>query len=347
MNKKIDSSMFQANDKPCVLVTGGSGYVGGHICKALSKAGYLPINIDRQETAWSSTWGPFYKMDFRYIDKIDPWLCGTSSSSQYNVCAVIHCAANSLVGPSVTDPKVYYDNNVIGTINFLNYLGNRNINNFVFSSSSSVYGDQEIVPINEDFAVLDPLTSYGRSKQMIEGVLRDYNVAYDFRSVSLRYFNACGADLEQEVGQVKDATHVIARILESILNGKTFTVFGTDYDTEDGTCVRDYTHVWDLALAHVKAVDHLIQGGHTEVINLGAGQGQSVQNIIDGVLDVVGLLPNIKYGARREGDPTKVIADIFKAKHVLEWVPEHSDLNTIIETAWKWYNSENFIRKTK
>lgn len=315
------------------MVTGGSGYVGGHICKALRQADYFPINVDRQETAWSSKWGPFYNCNFAELDK---------KFIQNDILAVIHCAANSLVGPSVSDPKLYYENNVIGTIRFLDLLVERGVNKFVFSSSSSVYGNQEIVPINEDFAVLDPLTSYGRSKQMIEGVLHDYNVAYDFRSISLRYFNACGADLEQEVGQVKDATHVIARILESILNDKTFTVFGTDYDTEDGTCVRDYTHVWDLALAHVKAVDYLIQGGQTEVINLGAGQGQSVQNIIDGVLDVVGLLPEIKYGARREGDPTKVIADIFKAKHVLEWVPQHSDLNTIIETAWKWYNGETF-----
>ena len=327
-----------------VIVTGGSGYVGGHICKALSCAGYIPINIDRQETAWSSKWGPFYKTDFTKLTEVND-VCNAYKREKYNVIAVVHCAANSLVGPSVSDPKLYYENNVIGTIRFLNFLVEQGRNNFVFSSSSSVYGNQEIVPINEDFAVLDPLTSYGRSKQMIEGVLRDYNVAYNLRSVSLRYFNACGADFEQEVGQVKNATHVIARILESILNGKTFTVFGTDYDTEDGTCVRDYTHVWDLALAHVKAVNYLVNDGQTEVINLGAGQGQSVQDILDEVLNVVGKLPEITYGARREGDPTKVVADIFKAKHILYWVPAYSDLNTIIETAWKWYNSENFIRK--
>jgi len=329
-------------DASCVIVTGGSGYVGGHICKALSYAGYLPINIDRQETAWSSKWGPFYKTDFTKLTEVND-VCKSYRREKYNVVAVIHCAANSLVGPSVSDPKLYYDNNVISTIHFLNLLLDQDINNFVFSSSSSVYGEQEIVPINED-AVLNPLTSYGRSKQMIEGVLQDYNVAYDFRSISLRYFNACGADLESEVGQVKDATHVIARVLESIINNDTFTLFGTDYDTEDGTCVRDYTHVWDLALAHVKAVDYLVNGGQTEIINLGAGQGQSVQDIVDEVLNVVERLPDIKYGARREGDPTKVIADIFKAKHILDWVPEHSDLNTIIETAWKWYNSETYLR---
>jgi len=350
MNKTIDRSMFQSDDKPCVLVTGGSGYVGGHICKALSEAGYLPVNIDRQETAWSNTWGPFHKMDFRYIDKVDPWLCGTSSSSQYNVCAVIHCAANSLVGPSVSDPKLYYENNVIGTINFLNYLGSRGINNFVFSSSSSVYGNQEIIPINEDFAELRPLTSYGRSKQIIEGVLKDYNIAYDFRSVALRYFNACGADFDQEVGQVKDATHVIARILESIINDETFTIFGNDYDTYDGTCIRDYTHVWDLALAHVSAVDYLIKGGPSEVLNLGAGEGQSVKDIIDEVNETVGRLPKIKQGDRRAGDPEIVVADIWKAKHTLGWAPQFSDLNTIVETAWKWYNSNMFNtlnRKTR
>lgn len=322
-------------NKPCVIVTGGSGYVGGNICQALRQADYFPINVDRQETTWSSKWGPFYKTDFNELDE---------KLIQNDIVAVIHCAANSLVGPSVTNPNLYYENNVINSIHFLNLLIERGVNNFVFSSSSSVYGNQEIVPINEDFAVLDPLTSYGRSKQMIEGVLQDYNVAYDFRSISLRYFNACGAT--SDVGQVKDATHVIARVLESIINNDTFTIFGTDYDTEDGTCVRDYTHVWDLALAHVKAVDYLVNGGQTEVINLGAGQGQSVQDIVDEVLNVVERLPEIKYGARREGDPTKVIADIFKAKHILEWVPKYSDLNTIIDTAWKWYNSENFMRNT-
>ncbi len=324
--------------KQYVIVTGGSGYVGGHICKALNCAGYIPINIDRQETSWSSKWGPFYKTGFNDLSE---------KFIQNDVLAVIHCAANSLVGPSVSDPKLYYENNVIGTINFLNYLGSRGINNFVFSSSSSVYGNQEIIPINEDFAELRPLTSYGRSKQIIEGVLKDYNIAYDFRSVALRYFNACGADFDQEVGQVKDATHVIARILESIINDETFTIFGNDYDTYDGTCIRDYTHVWDLALAHVSAVDYLIKGGPSEVLNLGAGEGQSVKDIIDEVNETVGRLPKIKQGDRRAGDPEIVVADIWKAKHTLGWAPQFSDLNTIVETAWKWYNSENFIRRTE
>ena len=321
--------------KPCVMVTGGSGYVGGHICKALSQADYFPINVDRQETAWSSKWGPFYNCNFAELDK---------KFIQNDILAVIHCAANSLVGPSVSDPKLYYENNVIDTIRFLDLLVERGVNKFVFSSSSSVYGNQKVVPIKED-AVLNPLTSYGRSKQMIEGVLQDYDTAYNFSSVSLRYFNACGADFDQEVGQVKDATHVIAKILESIINSDTFTVYGTDYKTADGTCVRDYTHVWDLALAHVKAVNYLISGGQTEIINLGAGQGQGIWDILDSVNKVVKLLPEIKKGDKRLGDPEKVIADISKAKEVLDWVPEHSDLNTIIETAWKWYNSENFIRK--
>ena len=305
--------------KPCVMVTGGSGYVGGHICKALRQADYFPINVDRQETAWSSKWGPFYNCNFAELDK---------KFIQNDILAVIHCAANSLVGPSVSDPKLYYENNVIDTIRFLDLLVERGVNKFVFSSSSSVYGNQKVVPIKED-AVLNPLTSYGRSKQMIEGVLQDYDTAYNFSSVSLRYFNACGADFDQEVGQVKDATHVIAKILESIINSDTFTVYGTDYKTADGTCVRDYTHVWDLALAHVKAVNYLISGGQTEIINLGAGQGQGIWDILDSVNKVVKLLPEIKKGDKRLGDPEKVIADISKAKEVLDWVPEHSDLNTI------------------
>ncbi len=339
-----------------VIVTGGSGYVGGHICKALSCAGYIPINIDRQEATWSNKWGPFYKTDFTKFTEVND-VCNAYKREKYNVIAVVHCAANSLVGPSVSDPKLYYENNVIGTIRFLNFLVEQGRNNFVFSSSSSVYGNQEVVPIKED-AVLKPLTSYGRSKQMIEGVLQDYDTAYKLRSVSLRYFNACGADFDQEVGQVKDATHVIAKILELVLDCDTtvrsnsivrppFYVYGTDYNTPDSTCVRDYTHVWDLALAHVKAVEYLVNGGQTEIINLGAGQGHGIWGILDSVNKVVKWLPEIKKGDRRPGDPEMVIADISKAKEVLDWVPEHSDLNTIIETAWKWYNSENFIRRTE
>ena len=328
--------------KPCVIVTGGSGYVGGHICKALYQADYFPINVDRQETPWSSKWGPFYKTDFTKLTEVND-VCNAYKREKYNVIAVVHCAANSLVGPSVSDPKMYYENNVIGTIRFLDFLVEQGRNNFVFSSSSSVYGNQEVVPIKED-AVLKPLTSYGRSKQMIEGVLQDYDTAYKLRSVSLRYFNACGADFDQEVGQVKDATHVIAKILESLLNNDTFIVYGTDYNTPDSTCVRDYTHVWDLALAHVKAIDYLIKGGKTNILNLGAGQGQGIWDILDSVNKVVKWLPEIKKGDRRPGDPEKVIADISKAKEVLDWVPEHSDLNTIIDTAWKWYKSETYLR---
>jgi UDP-glucose 4-epimerase len=323
---------------PHVIVTGGSGYVGGHICKALNIAEYVPINIDRNITSWSDKWGPFYNGDFQPGSNVIQEVL-----KSHDVVAVIHCAANSLVGLSVSTPAIYYKNNVINTIYFLNYLKDNGYNNFVFSSSSSVYGNQEVVPIKED-AVLNPLTSYGRSKQMIEGVLQDYDTGYDFHSVSLRYFNACGADFDQEVGQVKNATHVIAKILESLLNSDTFTINGTDYNTPDSTCVRDYTHVWDLALAHVKAIDYLIKGGQTEIINLGAGQGHGVWDILDSVNNVVKWLPEIKKGDRRQGDPEKVIADISKAKKILDWVPEHSDLNTIIDTAWKWYKSETYLR---
>jgi UDP-glucose 4-epimerase len=301
-------------------------------------AEYVPINIDRNITSWSDKWGPFYNGDFQPGSNVIQEVL-----KSHNVAAVIHCAANSLVGLSVSTPAIYYKNNVINTIYFLNYLKDNGINNFVFSSSSSVYGNQEVVPIKED-AVLNPLTSYGRSKQMIEGVLRDYDTGYDFRSVSLRYFNACGADFHSEVGQVKNATHVIAKILEALLNSDTFTIYGTDYNTPDSTCVRDYTHVWDLALAHVKALDYLIKGGKTDIINLGAGQGHGIWDILDSVNKVVKWLPEIKKGDRRPGDPEKVIADISKAKEVLDWVPEHSDLNTIIDTAWKWYKSETYLR---
>ena len=324
------------NTEPHVIVTGGSGYVGGHVCKALSLSGYTPINIDRAWSPWAETYGPHYRMSFTPSHHAIH-----DAVKKYNIVAVVHCAANSLVGPSVTTPAMYYENNVCNTIYMLDFLNANGINNIVFSSSSSVYGDQEIVPIKED-AHLNPLTSYGRSKQMVEGILHDYDIAYNMRSVSLRYFNACGADFDKEIGQIKDATHVIARIMESILNNGIFSVYGENYNTPDGTPIRDYTHVWDLALAHVKAVNYLHLGGATTILNLGAGAGQSVKDIINTTQNIVGRLPIIEYGEARPGDPTKVIADISKANETLDWFPKYSDLNTIIDTAWEWYNSDRY-----
>ena len=324
------------NTESHVIVTGGSGYVGGHVCKALSQEGYTPINIDRAVTPWSEEWGPFYNMSFTPSHHAIH-----DAVKKHNVVAVIHCAANSLVGPSITTPAMYYENNVTNTLWMLDFLYTNGINKIVFSSSSSVYGDQKVVPIKED-AQLNPLTSYGRSKQMVEGILHDYSIAYNMRSVSLRYFNACGADFDGELGQIKDATHVIARVMESIINGGIFSVYGEDYDTPDGTPIRDYTHVWDLALAHVRAIKYLDAGGATTILNLGAGEGQSVKDILNATKTVVGKLPIIEYGEARPGDPTKVIANISKANEVLDWVPKYSDLNTIIDSAWVWYNSNRY-----
>jgi len=324
------------NTEPHIIVTGGSGYVGGHVCKALSQAGYTPINIDRIRSPWSDTYGPYYCMSFTPSHHAIH-----DAVKKFNVVAVIHCAANSLVGPSVTTPAMYYENNVTNTLYMLDFLYAQGINKIVFSSSSSVYGDQEIVPIKET-ANLKPLTSYGRSKQMVEGILHDYSTAYNMRSVSLRYFNACGADFDGGMGQVKDATHVIARVLESIINDSIFSVYGENYNTPDGTPIRDYTHVWDLALAHVLSVKYLEAGGETGILNLGAGQGQSVKDILNATKTVIGKLPIIEYKEARPGDPTRVIADISKAKEILDWSPKYSDLNTIIDSAWGWYNSDRY-----
>ena len=202
--------LYQVN---FTIVTGGSGYVGGHVCKALFQSGYIPVNIDRAESPWSESWGPFYRMSFTPSHHAIH-----DAVKKYNIVAVIHYAANSLVGPSVTTPAMYYENNVTNTLWLLDFLHSHGINKIVFSSSSSVYGDQAVVPIKEE-AQLNPLTSYGRSKQMVEGILHDYSIAYNMHSVSLRYFNACGADFDGELGQIKDATHVVARVLESIING--------------------------------------------------------------------------------------------------------------------------------
>lgn len=319
-----------------IAVTGASGYVGSHICKQLKLSGYNVIGVDRNLNKSPNT--------HKYIDrKIVAEYNSYSffdALSELEPVAVIHCAANSLVGPSVTDPSDYYDNNVLKMKRLLDELVAQGIKNCVFSSSSSIYGNGHLPPVSED-AEKRPLTSYGKTKYIGELILQDYATAYGMNSISFRYFNACGADPDGELGQVKNATHLIARIMESITLGTEFNVYGNDYNTPDGTCIRDYTHVEDIARAHVQAIEYMIDNPGAHAFNLGSGSGSSVMEIIQATKDALSIDVEYNIVDRREGDPDCVYADITKSTQELGWTPKYT-LNDIVSHAYNWYTSNTF-----
>lgn len=319
-----------------VIITGGCGFIGSHIAKALQQhGGYRVVVIDHVQRAHT----------LKYINEFIQ--CDYDSKSAYSLIdnlqpdAIIHCAGSLLVGESVVNPALYYHNNVSKTINFLQKcLLNDEFEppSIVFSSSAAVYGNPLTLPVTEDNAI-QPINPYGHTKAMIEQVLADYDRAYNLKSVCLRYFNACGAEpFESDLGQVPGASHIIARLLDARLNNESFTLNGTDFNTKDGTCVRDYIHAWDLATAHIRALEYLFAGGESVRLNLGTNTGISNQEIINKVLEIAGPI-DIRTGERREGDPDVLIADATRAQKLLNWYPVHSDLNTIVDSAWKWYQS--------
>jgi UDP-glucose-4-epimerase GalE len=321
-----------------VAVTGASGYVGSHICKQLKLSGYNVIGVDRNLNNSPNT--------HKYIDrKIIGDYVGYEffdTLSELKPVAVVHCAANSLVGPSVSDPSGYYDNNVIKMKRMLDELVAQGIKNFVFSSSSSIYGNGHNPPVHES-AEKRPLTSYGKSKYIGELMLQDYAIAYGMNSISFRYFNACGADPDSELGQVKNATHLIARIMESVTLGTEFNVYGSDYNTPDGTCIRDYTHVEDIARAHVQGIEYMTKTVNTgaSAFNLGSGTGSSVLEIIHATESALDIKVDYKVSDRREGDPDCVYADITQAGAYLGWKPKYT-LKDIVTHAYNWYTSKTF-----
>lgn len=317
-----------------VLVTGATGYVGSHICKHLQMAQHHVVGLDwvrRDHTL--PFMDEFYQYDYGSTDCF-----GLMLTQPFD--AVVHCAATSLVGPSMVDPAEYYINNVSKTAHFLDVcrrLANPPV--VVFSGSASVYGDTDHDILSED-ASWAPASPYAQSKAICEIMLSDFCQAYQLPVVIHRYFNACGADVHgARLGQEPNATHIIARLLESIRDKTQFNLYGNDYATPDGTCIRDYVHVDDLARAHVLSIDYLLRGGDSRVINLGSGKGYSNAEIIAAVDRLVGK-PNVVTMERRPGDVTKHVASNELAKEVLGWQPEHSDLDTIIRTAWKWYNNQ-------
>ncbi|WP_439359816.1 UDP-glucose 4-epimerase GalE [Bradyrhizobium sp. DASA03007] len=326
-------------DRPTVLVTGGAGYIGSHACRALTAAGYQPIVYDNLSTGHRSfVTGPLVTGDL---------LDGTALArafADYNITAVMHFAAASLVGESMTDPQKYYINNVQGTLSLLQAMRNANCRRIVFSSTGAVYGNADSKELPEDFPCA-PINPYGASKWMIERMLADYRTAYGFGAFCLRYFNASGADPAGGIGELRDnETHLIPRAMMALQGHVEFAVFGDDYDTPDGTAIRDYIHVTDLAAAHVAALKLLEQGHAGSSFNLGTGSGFSVREILNAIRQETGREVPHTIKPRRPGDPTYLVADPSAAKKVLNFVPRHSDLPTIIRTAWAWHQKAHPFR---
>ena len=323
---------------PEFLVTGGAGYIGSHMVKMLTKLGYSALILDNLSTSSKG----FSKYGELIVGDLADEVLLEDLFSKHQFDGVLHFAATSLVGDSMTDPSKYYRNNVSNTINLLDAMVRHNVKSFVFSSSAAVYGKPNSDLIDEDHAKV-PINPYGSTKLMIERILQDYASAYGLNSISLRYFNACGADPEGELGECHDPeTHLIPLVLQAASNRReSITVFGRDYATDDGTCVRDYIHINDLCSAHALALNKLFTSNDIGALafNLGNSSGFSVRQVIDVVQEVVGkegYSVTVIDGNRREGDPDILVADAAKAKSELGWTPSYTDLETIISQAWKW-----------
>ncbi len=315
-----------------VLVTGGAGYIGSHACKALAAAGYTPVTYDNLSTghAWAVKWGPLERGDVIDAGRLAEVL------NAHQPVAVMHFAAASTVGESVADPGKYYRNNVVGTLNLLDAMRAHGIGRLVFSSTCAIYGIPETLPICED-APQAPINPYGASKLMVERVLADYVAAYGVKTVALRYFNAAGADTEGDIGEDhQPETHLIPLVLEAAAGGAPITVLGDDYDTPDGTCIRDYVHVADIAQAHILALEKLDGGGLRPAYNLGAGVGVSVNEVIEAVRQITGRPVPVKLGKRRPGDSAALLADPSRAAADLGWTLGFAGIRPIVETAWAW-----------
>lgn len=311
-----------------VIVTGVRGYIGGQIALQLKDAGHTVIGIDREDHQLPVTLDRFVKADFASVEGLGPLMVDFPD-------AVIHCAGTSLVGPSMTDPAEYYNNNVVKTIAMLDIIRSRQRQNirFIFSSSAATYGRPVMTPCQEVDPV-DPISPYGETKLAIERALASYHRAYNLDYVAFRYFNACGADSRARHGQKAGATHIIARVLESVKNNTQFVCNGNNFETPDGTCVRDYVHVEDIARAHVMALENTIPAG---VYNLGTSVGHSNLEIVAGAEAVVGHSIPVVFGPARDGDPAILTADASKFIQVAGWQPKYN-LNNIISHAWAWYN---------
>ncbi len=318
-----------------ILVTGGAGYIGSHTVHLLAKRGYDVTVVDdlSRGHAHAVDAPHFCQITLSNTDALQHLL----KLEQFD--AVIHFAAFIAVGESTQRPELYFTNNTAGSLSLFNAMLDTNVTKLVFSSTAAVYGTPERVPITEDMPFA-PVSPYGESKVMVEKILYWLDQFRSFRSVALRYFNACGAAPEARLGEAHDPeTHLIPLLLRAVDTGEPITLFGDDYPTADGTCIRDYIHVLDLADAHVLAVEHLIKGGASQVFNVGTGSGHSVLEVVRAVEEVTGRKVPHKIGPRREGDPPELVANADKLKRTLSWQPSHTDLRDIVSSAWTFYNT--------
>jgi UDP-glucose 4-epimerase len=331
------------NDRPAILVTGGAGYIGSHCCRALAAAGYHPVVFDNFSTGHRS----FVKGSLVAGDLMDKAALA-SAFGQHDIIAVMHFAAASLVGESVADPRKYYWNNVVGTLSLLDAMREAGCNRLVFSSTGAVYGNADSKALPETYTCA-PINPYGASKWMIERILADYRSAYGLGSFCLRYFNASGAAASGDIGELREnETHLIPRAMMA-LQGHIgdFAVFGDDYDTPDGTAIRDYIHVTDLAAAHLLALQLLMQGHSGGALNLGTGTGFSVREILAAIAAETGReVPHV-VKPRRPGDPTYLVANPAAARETLTFRPAHSDLATVIRTAWAWHQKAHPLKTSE
>ncbi|APC07792.1 UDP-glucose 4-epimerase GalE [Neomoorella thermoacetica] len=321
-----------------VLVTGGAGYIGSHVVKALGERSYHVLTYDSLITGhpWAVLYGDLVVGDLLDAGKLEEVV------RDFRPDAVMHFAAHIVVPESVAQPLKYYINNVQGTLNLLACMQKSGVNKLIFSSSAAVYGIPERIPVPEE-APLNPINPYGHSKAMVERILQDLAAAGGITYVSLRYFNVAGADRDGRIGEGKeDATHLITLATRTAAGRRPYlSVFGTDYPTPDGTCIRDYIHVEDLAAAHVLALEYLLDGGKSEVFNCGYGRGYSVLEVIAAAKKVTGVDFPVRCEGRRPGDPPVLVADATKIREHLGWVPAHDDLEGIIYSAWQWERKRN------
>ncbi|QEF95166.1 UDP-glucose 4-epimerase GalE [Methanothermobacter sp. KEPCO-1] len=318
-----------------ILIVGGAGYIGSHVNKFLSERGYETLILDNLTKGHREhvKWGELIEGDLgdrRLLNRI---------LTEYDVEAVMHFAAFTDVGESVQKPGDYYRNNVVNTMNLLDSMLENGVGRFVFSSTCAVYGNPSEIPITEEHP-LNPISPYGRSKLMVEEILRDYSDAYDLSYVSLRYFNAAGADPEVEIGELHEPeTHLIPIVLDAAMGLRdSVRIFGTDYPTPDGTCIRDYIHVMDLADAHWRALEYL-EGERSGVFNLGNGNGFSVMEVIETCREVTGASIRVVEDQRRPGDPPELVGSSERAREILGWSPVFTELEEIIKTAWNWHRT--------
>ncbi len=324
-----------------VLVVGGAGYIGSHTVRALQNAGHAVIVFDNLSAGQKGEQhAHVFKGDIRNRKDLEEVF------SDKNFDAVVHFAAKIEVKESMIDPGLYYENNVLGTINILEAMRKHNVKTIVFSSTAAVYGMVEKVPVTEDDPKA-PINTYGMSKLMVETIIKDYHRSYGLNAVILRYFNAAGASTDGTMGEMHDPeSHLIPIMINKFLKDEALTVNGTDYPTPDGTAVRDYVHVQDLAQAHVLALEYADFEKAFNYFNIGTGTGYSIKQVIDTLQKITGKEVKVEYGPRREGDPAQLVASSDKIRKVLGWEPQYSSLETIVQTAYQWHKKlHNFNSK--